>query len=718
MASPVLRSSDLVEVIASFQEGLPQDLAAVQRLADAVELTPCSPYANCEQTGYLAHVPARFACLPYLEGYPHPTTKLRHHALFVSPRFYDRALALHLSIVDGDMALVERWLRWDASLCTSATLELAAAASQGPILRLLFEQFATLATPKMMDLVAMSGDLVLLRWLHEAGAKCSTAAMDGAAMNGHDDVAVFLHSMRTEGCTIAAATAAAINGHASIVRFLLEQRTEGVNPSLRFQVPHGTHTTRSVRGATHLAAVDLVAARVELTNAALQSLVERAGLAILQHVYVRGYLKKMTKPFLELAVAKQDHAMLRYVLHCINQENLRPFSDDEWLPRDAPKEPSSLEALLAGGDSPFSRWEHCQVMELAAFNGDMASLELLHTSRLRAGSEHAIVYAAYRGHMHVLEWLHQNRRDGCNEDAMALAAARGHFDVVRWLHEVYGVWRTPAALATAVYTGHLAMVTYLLDVPTGGVDRQKKVAKNSGVCAALPERDGYLGSSQGDYVRGSPAHWAASQGHLEILELLVARGYEVLPSAMDAAVENGHLHIVRYLHEGPEQRFCSRRPLVNAILKTHDNTVAYVLSRRCWQLGSDSVDMDLYWLLVATARSGRLDILKLLSDALPIPTTLPARVSERMMIRAASYNHLDMLRHLHEVVGLEWTPLVHEAAMRRGSKKVLRYLQTLGPPATSVYVVDDLTLWQEHYDFILTMETVDGHWRARPMYIR
>ncbi|KDO18046.1 hypothetical protein SPRG_16570, partial [Saprolegnia parasitica CBS 223.65] len=67
MASPVLRSPDLLVAIASYQEGLPEDLAIVQRLADAVELTPCSPFANCNQTGYLANVPARFASLPYLQ---------------------------------------------------------------------------------------------------------------------------------------------------------------------------------------------------------------------------------------------------------------------------------------------------------------------------------------------------------------------------------------------------------------------------------------------------------------------------------------------------------------------------------------------------------------------------------------------------------------------------------------------------------------------------
>ncbi|EQC32473.1 hypothetical protein SDRG_09800 [Saprolegnia diclina VS20] len=720
MASSVLRSPELKETIVSYQEGLPQDLAIAQRLADAVTLTPYRLFTSDDEPGYLANVPVRFGSLPYLQRFPHPTTKLPHHALFVSPCYCDRALALHLLIVEGNVALVQRWLRWDASLCTSATLELAAAASQGPILRLLFEQFPALATPKMMDLVAMSGDLPLLKWLHEAGAICSTAAMDGAAMNGHSDVVLFLHSARTEGCTIAAATAAAVNGHASVVRFLLEQRTEGVDPHLRFATPHGEHKTHSVRGETHIAAVDLVAAKVELTDSALQTIVERAGLAVLQHVYARGYLKRMTKRLLELAVAKQDHAMLRYVLHCVDQENPRPPSDNEWLPTYAPKVPKGAHSLSRTGNvvCRFDRWDSCQVMELAALNGDLTSLELLHKSRLRVGSRNAIVYAAYRGHMHVLDWLNKNRRDGCGKDAMVLAIARGHNDVVRWLHEVYGLWRTHAALATAAYIGHMTMVTYLLDIPTGGADNwTDKTGECSRAVASLPQRDGYLGNSGVDYVSGSPAHWAANQGHLEVLQLLVARGYELPPRAIDQAVENGHVDVVRYLHESFGQR-CGRLPIVFAILKTHLDVVAYVHSRRCWQLSLDDDirNITLPMLLVATARSGSLDILALVHAAFQVPTTLPPRVSERMMIRAASYGHLDMLRHLHDVYGFGWTPMAQEAARRRGRKNVLRYLQTLGPADASVYDIDDRDLWLEFDDFVIAMRMVGGRQRMRPMY--
>ncbi|EQC29164.1 hypothetical protein SDRG_13037 [Saprolegnia diclina VS20] len=721
MASPVLRSSDLVAAVTAYQDGLPKALMDVQRLADAVELTPCLMSFLVDATAYLANVPARFASLPYLQRYPHPSTKLPHHALFVSPCMYDRALGLHCLVVEGNVALVMRWLRFDPSLCTSATLELAAAASQGPLLRLLFTQFPTLATPKMMDLVAMSGDGPLLTWLHEAGATCTVFAMDGAAMNGHEEVVEFLHSHRTEGGSIVAATAAVVHGHARIVRYLLAERTEGIDMSLDFDVPHRHHLTHRIKGTTHLEAVDVATESAgPLTIAAFVTMVDTMGLAALEHFQARGFVQQTPHALLQLAVAKQDHAMLRHVLQCVSQEHARGPSDhDEWLPPDAP-----LQMRRIRHDDPRprwgGRWVDSNVMELAAFNGDMTSLKLLHESRLRVGSDRAIVYAAYRGHLGVLDWLHTHRRDGCGKDAMALAAVAGHLDVVRWLHEVVGRCRTQAALATAAYVGDTAMVTYLLDVPTSDAD--DPVDEPSRTSAALPRVDGRRNASVG-YVTGPAAHWAASQGHLEILELLVARGHTVPPQAIDDAVANGHIHVVRHLRERYGSS-CKHRPILDAVWNCSIDTVTYVLVTRCWSLDAfasahndDADGIYLHMLLVTTARSGRVDLLQLVYDAFAddLRTRLPARVSERMMIRAASHGHLDMLRHLHDVLNVGWTSVVEEAALRHGRKKVPPFLRSLGPAVATVYDDDATHLWHEDADLRMTMILIDGHWRIKPL---
>ncbi|KDO23214.1 hypothetical protein SPRG_11146 [Saprolegnia parasitica CBS 223.65] len=473
-ASVVLGSRQLLAIIVAHQSGLPEAIADIPRLTNAVTL------AGYTEIKYLVNIPTRFASLPYLQRYRNPATMLLSHALFMATnrrsQKVDAALPLHLLVVEGNVAAVALWLRHKPGLVTSRTLELAAAASQGAVLRFLYERYPELATPTMMDLVAKAGDATLLRWLHDAGVSCTTAAMDGAAMNGHLDAVAFLHEARTEGCTKIAATAAVRNGHAAIVRFLLDHRTEGMDPYLRYSIPYIKYQTHSVRGTTHVDAVDAAMARSLLSSEAIQYLTkEKLGFHELQYFYSRGYCK-MAKTLLEWAVTRHDNAMLAYVLNGIRAEHAPPDSDDEWLPS-------------------FGDWKNGKAIDLAAFYGDVAALELLHASRLQCASARAMAFASYNGHLHVLQWLHTHRQDGCSEDALALAAARGHLHVVRWLLEVFQVPMTQAALATAAYVGDLAIVTYLSKQP-----HVIETNRIGGLCRSfLPENGGALARGGGDY---------------------------------------------------------------------------------------------------------------------------------------------------------------------------------------------------------------------------
>ncbi|EQC30077.1 hypothetical protein SDRG_12138 [Saprolegnia diclina VS20] len=501
-ASDVLRSRELLAIIAAHQSGLPEAVADIPRLTSAVRL------AGYTDIKYLTNIPLRFASLPYLQRYRDPATMLLARALILATsrnsQNVDPALPLHLLVVEGNVATVALWLRCKPGFVTSRTLELAAVASQGAVLRFLYDRYPALATPTVMDLVAKAGDATLLRWLHAAGASCTKAAMDGAAMNGHLDAVVFLHEARTEGCTKIAATAAVRNGHADIVRFLLEHRTEGIDPYLRHSIPYINYHTHSVIGTTHVGAVDAAMARSLLASEAVQLVTKEAlGFAELQHFYSRGYCT-MAKSLLEWAVTRHDNAMLAYVLDGICTEHAQPKSDDEWLP-------------------PLGDWKNSRAIDLAAFYGNVAALELLHASRLQCASARAMAFASYNGHLHVLQWLHAHRRDGCSEDALALAAARGHLHVVRWLLEVYQVPMTQAALATAAYVGDLAIVTYLSKLPY--TDGRENV-RSGGLCRSfLPKNGGALDRGGGDYVNGPAAKWAARNGHFDVLQVLLAAGH-------------------------------------------------------------------------------------------------------------------------------------------------------------------------------------------------
>ncbi|EQC29728.1 hypothetical protein SDRG_12500 [Saprolegnia diclina VS20] len=542
-------------------------------MVDAIELV-LVPRSSDRSEAYLTNVQKRFTSLPYLQRYHLPTTQLATHALFVSSTSFDPALALHLLVVEGNTSLVDEWLHYNPALVTSATLELAAAASQGSILRQLFERYPERATPKMMDLVAMAGDSTLLRWLHEAGANCTTAAMDGAAMNGHLDVVAFLHKTRTEGCTMTAPTAAVANGHAAIVAFLFHHRTEPVESWLLYRSPYDDIKTYCVDGAQYLDAIDLAVTRTRLVESSLQPILQCMGLPALSHFHHRGYLE-VTARTLVLAVTMRDHAMLRYVLDVVDKSVV----------------------------TKTSAWASCDAMDIAAFDGDVAALELLQASRIRWKPTRALANAAYNGHLDVLQWLRSFQR------------------------------------------AHL---------PRGA--------------------GGLLGRGNGDYVTGRAADWAAHEGHLDILVLLVTHGHRLSPTAIDKAVVQGHAPVVSHLRSVHGQRWSSLA-LSHAITNCHLHVVADLTGYESPHKAMgcrDAAEM----LFENATKTGSVAILKLVTQAYPLRTPLNPLLAERCMVHATLSGHFEMVCHLHKAYGVACTPAVQGAAEQMRRKSVLQYLAT------------------------------------------
>ncbi|KDO18760.1 hypothetical protein SPRG_15948 [Saprolegnia parasitica CBS 223.65] len=650
-ATAVLRSSDLLTTIVGYQEGLPEALAEVQWIADAIDLTPSvASYRMIPTTGHLSNLPMRFAALPYLQRYS-ATTNLSNHALFVSPIKVDPALALHLCVVEGNMAIIEQWLRHKPALVTSGTLELAAASSQSAILRLLLARYPELVTAKMMDLVAMAGDLSLLHSLHEAGAICTTDAMDGAAMNGHLDVVVFLHEARYEGCTIVAPTAAVANGHAPIFRYLLEHCVGRVAPSLFYRVPYVEIKTHNVVGTSHLEAIVLASSKTLLSESALLPVVR--SLAALETF--------------------RDPAMIRFVLDHTALEAAPPqdamsATTDAWF---------VFPALDAAATTHPALHDDGATMAVAAFYGDLDTMQRLHGSHLGHVTVQALEYAALNGHLHVLHWLSRFQNDGVMSEALAWACVHGHLDVARYLCEVWHVPVSQTALATAAHTGHRRLVRYLLLGGNGHVeeDEADESTYDTNECIY----DHLLGCFRSTFVRTRPVDAAASQGHLAILELLIDQGAEVTTTTMDAAVAHGHADIVRFL-VAEHGRGCTVHHLCTASSQRRMDLASYLLSHM--QIEAD--DDDLQRLFVCAARSGSLAFLGQLRTVVSVDAR--PRTQELMLVHAVLQRQVHMLMHLCEVDGFKWTPNVHDVATLLGRKKVLKYLETLGQAAAESVV--------------------------------
>ncbi|EQC31026.1 hypothetical protein SDRG_11213 [Saprolegnia diclina VS20] len=642
----VLVSPDLLGGILAYQDGLPLALLDLCRLVDTIRLVPSSRLAHKSPNSVLTNVPARFARLPYLSLYPQPTTTLATDALFVAPHVIDPALPLHLSVVEGSLSHVRQWLASAPHLCTSGTLELAAAASQEPVLRLLLRSFPHLRTHKVMDLVAMSGDLPLLRYLDERGAACSTAAMNGAAMHGHLEVVRFLHAARSEGCTAAAATAALVHGHADVLQFLLAHRTEGVNPDLTYSVPfHGRVRTRRVVGTEFLVAVQLATAIPP--HRAGEETGSQLAVPIKVHV---------SQPILNMAIARQDAAVLCFALDALE--------DVAWLPQDD-----------VPGVDECDRWKAS--LDLAAFYGDLFTVQRLY-KRSRA-SERAMVYASYRGHLHVLECLAEQKclNDAWPQDALVLAAAQGHLHIVQWLvTHGYGLGSCDAALTTAAYRGDVALVTCLAPLVPPSDDKDAPLAY---VTTSLPPHDDRL-DKRGDYVTGCAADAAAAQGHLDVVHLLQTFGHAVSQRALLYAIENGHGSVVEHLTKNDRTFQCDVKTLVRALQRGQRRVVAFVL-RQSDVSTLRPTEEDVYRLYIAAASSGDLALLQLIGDTYrrPMTSALPLRVQERMLVSAATYGRLNAVQWLHEIFGFVAVASLRAVADRLGHKAMHRYLAVIQP---------------------------------------
>ncbi|KAL2917508.1 hypothetical protein HK105_202789 [Polyrhizophydium stewartii] len=75
------------------------------------------------------------------------------------------------------------------------------------------------------------------------------------------------------------------------------------------------------------------------------------------------------------------------------------------------------------------------IMDVAARNGHIDIVRVLHEHRTEGSAHLAMDRAAERGHLAIVQCLHTHRSEGCTTAAMDSASAGGHLDVVGFLHE-------------------------------------------------------------------------------------------------------------------------------------------------------------------------------------------------------------------------------------------------------------------------------------------
>lgn len=199
-------------------------------------------------------------------------------------------------------------------------------------------------------------------------------------------------------------------------------------------------------------------------------------------------------------------------------------------------------------------------------------------------NKHTIKWAIKIGYLNIVKYLEElNNFSGCNDNiaptSMDLACEYGHLDIVKWFHKkLYKC--TDYAMNHAAKNGHYSIVQWLHkhshnDINSAlnwakfyntSIDKHKNLHQNTKVINFLTklkpikhidliskyiEQLNYNYSYIGSFpVKENTWHWAAVFGDLELikkLHILDKDNYSTL--TMDLAAGNGHLEIVKYLHE-------------------------------------------------------------------------------------------------------------------------------------------------------------------------
>ncbi|EFA75717.1 hypothetical protein PPL_10770 [Heterostelium album PN500] len=210
-------------------------------------------------------------------------------------------------------------------------------------------------------------------------------------------------------------------------------------------------------------------------------------------------------------------------------------------------------------------------------SGNYELVEFLHQSLPpKLFREHAR-FSINNTSLQIIEYLH-SKNVGCfNQGVMDKAAELGRFDIVKFLHYNRSEGCSRAALDSASKLGSLEMVKFLSENRTEGCSALAfKSASINGDLEVLK----YLVENRPEQC---PVNLideiSACERSLPIIQYLLTNNssvkQKITKSAMDAAARNGHLEIIRYLHENTSAQ-CSKSAMDGAANRGHLETVRFL----------------------------------------------------------------------------------------------------------------------------------------------
>ena len=203
-------------------------------------------------------------------------------------------------------------------------------------------------------------------------------------------------------------------------------------------------------------------------------------------------------------------------------------------------------------------------MDMAMQHGHILVLEWLRTRfpGLKP-SKSGVMHAVMMGKLETIQWLYRNNLCDdlwfCSQEYMSNASRNTQYEILKWFIEEVGAKIHVETIVNVSQAGNIDMVNYLLDRYDGA--KTDKRAMN----------------------------YAAQEGHLDMVRLLHERGWGCTRQAMDSAAGEGHLDVVVWLHENRTEG-CSTQAMDSAAMCGHMDMVLWLHENRNEGCTSSAMD--------------------------------------------------------------------------------------------------------------------------------
>ncbi|KAL3664331.1 hypothetical protein V7S43_010656 [Phytophthora oleae] len=262
--------------------------------------------------------------------------------------------------------------------------------------------------------------------------------------------------------------------------------------------------------------------------------------------------------------------------------------------------------------------------------------------------QHSIIKAMQLGYVEVVQWLVRRFPEGqVPSNAVALAAKNGRLKVLQWLfnHHDHVYWGGDE-MYSAVANNHLEVAKFLHEYTAPPPDDMFLIddAARHGDIKMMH----WLHSERGDQLTYEGVMRAVNHGFLDAVKWMTATFPDSVVTKdirMDHAACNGHLEMIRWLHE--EHAWCTMQAMNYAASNGHLEVVKFLHENRTEGCNTDAMDL------------------------------------------AAGYGHLNMVEWLHVNRSEGCTTYAMDSAAKNGYTDVVKWLHYNRSEGCSTSAMDE-----------------------------